>query len=85
MYPSDYLYSGSGLNSRWLLQNGCEWTLSPYAGSAVYAWRVNSSGSLNHNDARNGFAARPTVYLSSEVYITGGTGTMLDPYIINGA
>ena len=86
MYPSDYLYSGSGAASRWLVQNGFEWTISPDSSSTRNAWYVNYNGNLNNsNGAPCGFAVRPTVYLSSEVYITGGNGTLLDPYIINGA
>ena len=89
MYPSDYLYSGSSASNRWLLQNGYEWTISPNANYGGSAWVVSSNGSLessNQNstdsNAKYGYAVRPTVYLSSDVYITGGTGTLLDPYTI---
>ena len=96
MYPSDYGYSvlasscarttnlGSYRNSTcagqsWMYGQGYEWTITPYSS---YSSDVFSIDSLSSNSARNGFSARPVLYLDSSVYIIDGTGTQSDPYII---
>ena len=58
------------------------WTLSPFAGISSYAFYVDSDGNVGNftNGVYAGIAVRPAVYLSSEVKITGGTGTQNDPY-----
>ena len=59
------------------------WTLSPFAGIANPSFFVNSSGYVLSNYVSGGnYAVRPALYLSSEVQITGGTGTQSDPYTI---
>ena len=66
------------------------WTLSPVKvskGSLVnevigdYAFN-NNNGQLAYDDAGNSRNAYPVVYLSSDINITGGTGTKSDPYTI---
>ena len=42
----------------------------------------NSNGQLGYDDAGNSRNAYPVVYLSSDINITGGTGTKSDPYTI---
>ena len=94
MYASDWGYAiegftgvlgsdGSPQNSsdkNWLFSNGDEWTMSAYSSSlSLYA---NSNGSLYRNSASRGFAARPVLYLKSNVYVVNGTGTKVDPYRI---
>ena len=43
---------------------------------------VNNSGNLNFSNAFYGFAARPSLYLDSSVYVVDGDGSKSDPYII---
>ena len=62
------------------------WTLSPYAGNLFISFFVYSDGHLSSFNGRvdsDSLAVRPVVYLSSEVKITGGTGTQSDPYEIS--
>ena len=94
MYASDWGYaiegftgvlgsSGSPQNSsdkNWLFSNGYEWTMSAYSSS--FPLYVISSGSLNDTSASNGFAARPVLYLKSNVYVVSGKGTKVNPYRI---
>ena len=94
MYASDWGYaiegftevladSGSPQNSsdkNWLFSNGYEWTMSAYSSSApLYA---NFSGFLLDTSASDGHAARPVLYLKSNVYVTGGMGSKTDPYTL---
>ena len=57
------------------------WTLSPYAGYSSYVFYVHRLGFV-HGDVSHR-PVRPALYLSSEVQITGGTGTQSDPYEIS--
>ena len=96
MYASDWGYaiegfngvlgsSGSPQNSsdkNWLFSNGYEWTMSAYSSSRPL--RVTHNGYLYNDSASGGFAARPVLYLKSNVYVVSGTGTgtKVDPYRI---
>ena len=94
MYASDWGYaiegftgvlgsSGKPWNSsdkNWLMSNGYEWTMSAYSSS--YPLLALYSGFLYYFSASNGYSIRPVLYLKSNVYVTGGTGTKVDPYRI---
>ena len=96
MYASDYLYASSYFadtatttassqyygNKNWLYK-GVEWTITPKANSATYAFSVTSSGYVYNNYANLGDGVRPTFYLKSNVNVTGGTGTFDDPYTLS--
>ena len=91
MYASDWGYAIEGFsgvlgsagspqsysNKNWLFSNGYEWTMSAY--SSIDPLYV-SRGYLISNTTSTGFAVRPVLYLKSNVYVTGGTGTKVDPY-----
>ena len=70
-------------NSDWMYINYVWWTLSPYSGTSNNVFLVSSLGTVNDNYAyATGSAVRPAITLSSEVQITGGTGTESDPYTL---
>ena len=94
MYLSDYLYA-SGYhsssdttieiydfygNKNWLYK-GYEWTQTPYASDDSSAFFVFYGGS-GHEGSHNPFGWRPTFYLKSSVYVTGGDGSFDNPYTI---
>ena len=94
MYVSDYLYASGYYAStdttqgsqqyygqqNWLY-NGYEWTIAPKCDSNVRAFFV-SDGRMNDNSTGYSFALRPTFYLKSKVYVTGGDGSFHNPYTI---
>ena len=97
MYVSDYMYASGYYNStstttgssyyfgnqNWLYK-GYEWTITPSSSSTTNAFSVTSTGLVNYyNNAYSGYGARPTFYLKSSVYVTGGSGTFDDPYTIS--
>ena len=94
MYLSDYLYASSSYtssdtttqsssyfgNENWLYK-GYEWTLTPYASDATGVWNMNY-GSANNTFTSNPYSARPTFYLKSSVYVTGGDGSFDNPFTL---
>ena len=68
----------------WLYINDTQWTLSPNADSsdARYAFGVHYSGPVDYNSASYFSAARPVVYLTSNVNISSGTGSESDPFVL---
>ena len=95
MYPSDYGYSvlasscarttnigSSCAGQSWMYGQGYEWTITPYSSSNARVFYVTSDGALSNPSVILGAAARPVLYLNSNVYVIDGTGTQSDPYII---
>ena len=94
MYASDWGYAIEGysgvlgrnespasyMNKNWLFSNGYERTMSAYSSS--YPILVFYTGYLDSGLAYYGFAARPVIYLKSNVYVTGGKGSKTEPYTL---
>ena len=62
------------------------WTLSPYNNNSVNILGVSSNGYIGIDTAVSDsgqLGVHPTLYLSSDIKITGGTGTKSDPYEIS--
>ena len=66
--------------SAWMLKNGNEWTVSPYSGYADYVLHVHNDAGMYCDDAYYGKGVRPVLYLNSNVYITGGDGSINNPF-----
>ena len=56
------------------------WTTTPYDASA--AWNVDYSGNAIPYGVSPAYGVRPVVGISSDTNITGGNGTLTDPYLI---
>ena len=70
-------------NNDWLLDSSTtQWTLTPYSSSSILVFGVSITGSVSHNNASYSSGVRPSVYLTSNVGISGGDGTMNNPYIL---
>ena len=94
MYLSDYLYASGYYsstntntqnyapygNKNWLYK-GDEWTQTPYASGVNLVWGV-SMGAADGYLGSLPFGWRPTLYLKSDVKISGGYGTYNNPYIL---
>ena len=94
MYVSDYLYASGYYsstdttnaksdfhyaNKNWLYK-GYEWTQTPYASNAYSVWYVVTG--VVDQVAYAPCVWRPTFYLKSSVYVTGGNGSFDNPYTI---
>ena len=59
------------------------WLLSPGSGYTFYEFNANSDGNLSYvNGVFNAYAARPVVYLKSNIKIAGGTGEVGSEYTL---
>lgn len=72
-------------NNDWIYNSTQDqWTMMPLAhlsyGSVVFG--IRNSGFVRNISAYDTLAIRPTLYLSSNVMITGGSGTSSDPYTL---
>ena len=94
MYLSDYLYASGYYsssdttttgtsyygNKNWLYK-GYEWTQTPCTSVATGVWFV-FRGSAEYSNSSDPFGWRPSLYLKSDVKISGGYGTYNNPYIL---
>ena len=95
MYASDYGYASTDTTCRnnmfvgnnnncklnnWLSNNTYKWTLTPYSGLAYSAFTVYSDGGVGSYSTNNSMYVNPTLFLKSNVAITGGTGEQNNPY-----
>ena len=64
----------------WLLKYGYEWTGSPNSGNSNNVFYVITFASLSSSNAITGLGVRPVLYLKSNVYVTGGDGSINNPY-----
>ena len=69
----------------WMYNYGIGWwTLSTRKESMYYSFYVGSTLNVNFQTVKGyGYSVRPTLYLSSEVKITGGDGSQSNPYQIS--
>ena len=71
-------------NSDWMFNSDDWWTLSPHSDFSFFVFDVASTGHVNYyNAVITYYAVRPAITLSSKVQITGGMGTVSDPYILS--
>ena len=94
MYVSDYLYASGYFsssdttdnsayyygNQNWLYK-GREWTITPVTSYSNFVWSVDF-GYVASSSTHYPFVLRPSFYLKSSIYVTGGSGTFDDPYTI---
>lgn len=93
MYASDFGYAISGYTenlsflsaysqmvNNWLFGQSYEWTMTVYGSSDPV--HVDKSGGLNYDNAYNGFAVRPVLYLQSNVNKLSGDGSIASPYTL---
>ncbi len=85
----DYFLDGDGTDARAkriAYLNGSAtlwWTRSPYIGNSTSFWRVDTSGTVNANDASNSFGLRPALVLPSSLSVAsdGSIATNTAPTI----
>ncbi len=81
-YNKDNCSTNDWLKLRINMDNNFLWTLSPYSTSSEYVFGVYIDGFIHHDDnfLNYALAVWPTAYLTKNVTITSGEGTMEQPY-----
>lgn len=72
--------------NNWLYKRGTfQWTMTPYAttDNAVYSTFIYDTGKVDAYDSCSAYSISPTVYLKSNISITGGEGTSISPYTLS--
>ena len=69
-------------NNDWLFNSTIQWTLTPGSSRSSYVFYVRNTGYVSGRSANRSLGVRPSVYLTSNVGISGGDGTMNNPYIL---
>ena len=94
MYLSDYLYASGYYSSsdmttnnalyfgseNWLYSSSNEWTMT-VVDDDYSVWYIENGGGV-YSDAIMSYTFRPTFYLKSSVYVTGGDGSFDNPYTL---
>ena len=71
-------------NNDWLFNSSTtQWTLTPHSSDSNVVFSVYNAGSVIDLYAGFSYGVRPSLYLTSSVSITGGTGTSSDPYTLS--
>ena len=87
-YESEVFYRESGNDYRqetctstdWLYNGSVQWSLSPLSNNSRNVRLMSNFGNVGSNLAGVSYTVRPTLYLSSSVKITSGSGTIDDMY-----
>ena len=76
----DYSYDSCNTND-WLKTNNNLWTLMPDSSTTNIVFFIDSLGYVNNSrNVQNAYEIWPTAYLTKNVTITSGEGTMEQPY-----
>ena len=71
-------------NNDWLYDSSnYQWTLIPESSSSYFVLSVDKWSGLSDSTAYNMYPVRPTLYLSSNVKISGGEGTESSPFTLS--
>ena len=68
-------------NNDWLFTGKYQWTLTPISSSSSSVFDVYNTGYVNNGASSSG-AVRPSVYLKSNIAISGGDGSIDFPYVL---
>ena len=72
-------------NNDWLYESlNNQWTLTPISDTSNHVFDVNSRGVVNYFTATSSTAVTPALYLSSNVKISGGDGSVSSPFELSG-
>src|SRR5699024_4833836 len=69
--------------NNWLKSDSYQWTLTSSSSNSDIVFDVSYNASLSSlSNALNGYGARPSIYLKSNIVVLGGDGSRDFPYII---
>ena len=65
----------------WLFES-FQWTLTSYSSTSYNVFIINNIGRLFNSSSNSTFGVRPSIYLKSNIAITGGNGDINSPYTL---
>ena len=77
-----YAWVSDCRNNDWLFNGSDQWTLTPSSSYSDLVFNVDYSGNLTYYSAISGYGARPSIYLKSNIAISGGDGSENNPYLL---
>lgn len=94
MYISDYLYASDNNGDNWLNDGTNNWVITKYNPEIVdnskdteiidEYYYIDSLGTISRANITATNNIRPVFYLKNSVKMTGGKGTLQEPYLIGG-
>ena len=79
-----YDYDGAAIKSaNWMYLGSYEWTISRNPDLSDDVFFVYDAGRVNRNGVDHYYAVRPVFYLTSFVNYASGSGTVVEPILIN--
>ena len=69
-------------NNDWLYNSWFQWTLTSYSSVSGSVFYVRSNGPVYRSASYSSYAVSPTLYLNTNVKISGGSGTEESPYTL---
>ena len=69
-------------NNDWIFNSTDQWTLTPYSRYSNNVFDVGNSGFVYYVTVRGSLGVHPSIYLTSNVSISGGDGTVNSPYTL---
>lgn len=80
----NYANNSDCINNNWLFDsNNNQWTITPTSFENNTVIGINGVGNFSVIDINNSSSIRPTLYLNSNIIITGGDGTKENPYTLS--
>ena len=82
-------YDGNDANGtliktiNWMYMGYYDWMISRDSDYSDFAFIVNDYGYVNYNNVYNNFGVRPSFNLSSSITYVSGSGSAVDPILIN--
>ena len=84
-----YNYDGNDANEtsiktiNWMYMGYYDWTVSRYSDNSIFAFIVYRGGRVGNNDVSDYYGVRPSFNLSSSITYVSGSGSAVDPILIN--
>ena len=67
----------------WMYMGYYDWTISRDSDDSNHAFIVNNGGYVNNYNVSDGYGVRPSFNLSSSITYVSGSGSAVDPILIN--
>ena len=78
----DWKDSSDCYNNNWLFNSLTQWPLTSVFSNSYYVFVVNADGRFVSSPVYSSYEIRPSIYLKSNISISGGDGSRNNPYVL---